>query len=246
MILASSFALAVAQPPVTAPMPPPPMVTVPVPPRPTPPPNMTVFVPSPPPPPRIITSPITPRAAPAPLPEPSPAARQLAMRILERITIFDEEARRTVLNQLRWSEGGGRSCDFDNAECRRIAEEMAEREAPRLLGEMRSSFAAALGAQFQRTMSPAQIEEATRFFASEAGGAFIGSFMAVDGRSFAGLDSPSAMIRARRGELVAEFARRTQHLPRAQAPRTPMIMVPAPPAPPSPAAPPTPPAPPRP
>lgn len=227
MILVSSFAVAaaLAQPPVAvrpAPPPPPPMVAYPVPPRPSPPPL-----------PYPTILPPKPRPSPPPLPEPSPAARALAMQIVERVSVIaDKEGHRMILNQLR----NGPSCDFAELECRRVAEEIAAREAPRLVEQMRNGLARIVGAQLQRTMTDAQMAEASRFFASEAGNALIGAFMAVDERTFAGVESPGAMLR-QRSDLAAEFARRTQHLPRPAHPTPPQQILRTPPPPPPPPAP---------
>src|SRR5690349_11645342 len=78
-----------------------------------------------PPPPRVMLPPrLPPSPPPPPLPTPSAAARELALKILERVTLFDREAHSMVRNQLRWAGG---ACDFQNAECSRIAEEIAAR-----------------------------------------------------------------------------------------------------------------------
>lgn len=202
MILVSTIAMAVslaAQPPATA-------------------------LPTPPPPPiRVVPAPPVP---PAPLPEPSAAARRLALNMLERIPVFEREAYRSVLNQLRGPLGGN-GCDYANPECRRIAEEIATREAPRLVQDMHDTVSRVFGAHFDRTMTEAQIAEATRFFAGDTGGALFASLFALNAQSLAGLEPGFRSLPQRREELAAEFARRTQHLPRAPRP-----MIPAPPSPP--------------
>jgi hypothetical protein len=247
MILVSSFAMAVAvaQSPavVVTPPSPPRIVTVPVPPRPTPPPNMTMGTPSPPPPPRMVTSPLPPRVAPPPLPEPGPAARGLAMRMLERITLFEREAQRSITNQLQSSRRGP-GCDSANEECRRVAEEIAEREAASEARAMRDLMSRVLGAQFERTMNPAQIAEAERFLMSDAGQALIGSLLSINEQTLAALGPPSSFFERRREDIAEEFERRTRHLPRQTFPTPPRV--PPPYAPPVPPPPPPPPPPPRP
>lgn len=166
-----------------------------------------------------------------PLPEPSEAAEQLVARILSGVDLFEQEAHRTILNQVRWPTEGGTTCAFEHPECARVAEEIAQREAPRLAQEMRRMLGRVFGAQFARTMTAAQIEEASRFFGGDAGRALIGSLMAIDERTFAGSD-PSAVLLQRRGALAAEFARRTKHLPRAEVGGAPVVTVPVAPPPP--------------
>jgi hypothetical protein len=236
MILVSSFAMAaaLAQPPATPPPAPgaepgppgvevrlkaPPLVVSPVPPR-----------PSPPPPPYAIrmSPPLPP--PPPPLPTPSAAARALALRLVERIALFEREAQRAVIRQLRWS--GSDTCDFGSAACRQVAEEIAARETPRLVAEARDAASRVLGAQFDRSMSAAQIEEARRFFGEDAGQALIGSFLALDRQALVALEPAFSALSRRRDDLAEEFIRRTRHLPR--------FVRPVPAAPPLPPAPPAP------
>jgi hypothetical protein len=164
------------------------------------------------------------------LPNPSAAARQLALAILERVDLFERQAVRTVVNRLQWSGTG--ACDFSSAECRRIAEEIAARETPGMVAELRDGVGRVLGAHFERTMNPGQIAEAGRFFAGEAGRALVGSFVSVDARTFAAMEPALAALSRRRGDLAAEFARRTRHLPRAVVPSPPAAPPPPPPPPP--------------
>jgi hypothetical protein len=213
MILVSSFAMAaaLAQAPAAPPpaprseppaprievrLEPPPPAAYPVPPR-----------PSPPPPPYVIR--VSP---PPPLPTPSAAAHALALRLVERFPFFEQEARRAVISQLRWS--GSDTCDFGSAPCRRVAEEIAARETPRLVAEARDGASRVLGAQFDRSMSAAQIEEAQRFFSGDAGKALIGSFLAMNRQTFAAFEPAFSALSRRRDELAEEFIRRTRHLPR--------------------------------
>ncbi len=205
----------------------------------TPPPIVRVPVTSPPPP-RIIAMPPPPPSPPPPprqpLPTPSAEARALALTMLDRVALFEVEARRQVLNQLRWPRNGTHICDLANAECAQIAGEIADRETPPYAMQMRDVVSRILGAQFDRTMTPAQIADANRYLTSDSGRALIGSFVSIDERTLAGLDPPNLRFATQRDDLTAEFVRRTEHLPRA--PRTvistPTVVVRPPPAPPIP------------
>jgi hypothetical protein len=157
------------------------------------------------------------------------------LKLVERIALFDRQAQLSVQNQLRWSADGS-TCLPSDPECRRIAEEIAVREAPRMAREARDGVSRVLGARFDLTMSAAQIDEARRFFSDDAGQAFIGSFLSLNERALAALEPAFASFSGRRGELAAEFAARTRHLPRAPQPVAP----PPPPAPPPPTPPPPP------
>jgi hypothetical protein len=171
----------------------------------------------------------------------------LALKILEQVPLFEQEAGRQVRNQLRWGRGG-EACDMTNAECRRIAEEIAARETPPMVQDVRNAISRVLGARFDSQMTPAQIAEATRFFGNEAGHALFESLFSMDARSFTSLEPALRGLSSRRVELGEEFARRTRHLPRAAlptppaVPTTPIRLKPpralAPPAPPPPPAPP--------
>lgn len=198
---------------------PPPLIRVPAPapppPPPSPPPQMVVVPPS-----------ATPRPR-LPLPTPSAGAQTLAMKLLERIAMFEQGARRDVLNHLRWV-GGSNRCDPANAECRAIAEEIAGREAQGRAREMREAVSRILGAQFDRTMNAEQIAASIRFFESEAGQSLIGSIVSIDESVIMRYDPTFPAVTSRREELAAEYARRTAHLPRARMTRPP----PAPPSPP--------------
>jgi hypothetical protein len=157
--------------------------------------------------------------------------------MLERVPVFEREARRMLLNQLSGVRGGG-TCDRIDPECRRIAEEIANREAPALVQEMRSGISRVLGAHFDRSMTAAQMAEAGRFFAGDAARALFSSLFSLDERTLAALGpSMSGRLQGRR-DLAEEFDRRTRHLPRA--------LIPVPPAPPAAPPAPRPPAPPRP
>lgn len=222
--------VALAQPPVRQ-MPPAPIVTLPVParPKPPPPPNMSPMMPghhSPPPP---------------PLPEPSAAANALALRLIERIGLFEREVRESIRNQLLWS-GPEAACDQANEECRGIAEEIARREAASKARIMRNSVSRVLGAMFDRDMTPAQIAQADRFLGGDAGQALIGSLLSINEQSLAALGPPSRFFGGPRADLAEEFARRTRHLPRALVPvppSAPAIYPSVRPAPPPPAPPPS-------
>ncbi len=209
MILVSSLAIAavLAQPPVATPRPRGPIVTTPVRPEPgpPPPPNMTVMVPG------------SPSPPPPPLPEPSPPAKELALRLLERIKFFEREARRAIANQLQWS-GRSDSCDPHNEECRRIAEEIGAREAAAEARALRDSFGRVLGAMFDRDMTPAQITEADRFLRGDAGRALMSSLFSINEQTLAALGPPSRLFESRREDFAEEFAQRTRHLPRATLP----------------------------
>lgn len=186
---------------------------------------------------RVPTPPPPPPAAPRPLPNPSAEARALARAMLDPVAMFETEARRQVLNQLRWPGNGARTCDHANAECARIANEIAAREGAAQAEQMRDAMSRIFGAQFDRTMTAAQIAEASRYLASDSGRALIGSFVSIDERTFAGIESPDRLFVSRRAELAAEFARRTENLPRA--PQTTVttptvVRRPAPPVPPAP------------
>lgn len=191
--------------------------------------------PSPPPIVRIPARPPAPPAAPQPLPNPSPEGRALARAMLDPVAMFETEARRQVLNQLRWPTNGTHSCDHANAECARVANEIADREAAAQAEQIRDVMSRIFGAQFDRTMTAAQIAEARRFLDSDSGRALIGSFVSIDEQTFAGIDSPARLFVSRRAELSAEFARRTEHLPRAPITRVvPSVVQRPPPVPPRP------------
>ena len=160
---------------------------------------------------------LPPSPPPPPLPTPSAAARELALKMLERVTLIEGQARSMMVSQLRWQGSG---CDFQNAECRRIAEEIAAREAPALAQTMREALSRVLGAKFDQNMSTDQIAEASRFFGSEAGRTFIGSFFLLGQQDFRALEPSLGSLMRRREDLAAEFSRRTQHLPRSQPPTT--------------------------
>ncbi|HEY0149928.1 MAG TPA: hypothetical protein VGB70_13120, partial [Allosphingosinicella sp.] len=137
--------------------------------------------------------------------------------MLEGIPVFEREARRMVFNQLR-DFGRGGTCDLTTPECRRIADEIAAREAPAAVQEMRSGISRVLGAHFDRSMTPAQMAEAGRFFAGDAARALFSSLFSLDERTLAALGpSMSGRLQGRR-DLAEEFDRRTRHLPRALIP----------------------------
>lgn len=184
---------------------------------------------------RVPMPPSAPPATPRPLPNPSAEGRALARAMLDPVAMFETEARRQVLNQLRWPANGAQSCDHANAECARVANEIADREGAAQAEQIRDAMSRIFGAQFDRTMTSAQIAEASRYLASDSGRALIGSFVSIDERTFAGIDSPSRLFASRRAELAAEFARRTEHLPRAPVTRVvPSVVQRPPPAPPRP------------
>jgi hypothetical protein len=189
--------------------------------------------PAPLPPPSIEMAPGLPATPPPPLPTPSPAARELALRLIERIGLIEHEARRSVERPLRWSRTGA-TCDSRNEECRRIAEEIVAREAPRVAGEMRDALSRVLGARFDQTMSVGQITEAARFLGGDAGQALIGSFVSLNREAFAAFEPALARPSPRNEALAAEFARRTQHLPQVQRQVAPVMTVPVPAPPPPP------------